>query len=268
MSKAIDTQGPAAFNASPPWTGDSRFAIYYAPSRTSLWWAAGCQWLSRDPESGIELSPPVIPGLSARSRDVASLSRSPQRYGWHGTLVAPARCATGVTSREVLSRAYAWARKQRSFEIAVEPAALGRFVAIRPATADAQTAMRALAAHALYEFAPLRAKPDEAELQRRLEAGRADLTPRQRELLKEWGYPYVLDEFRFHMTLSDSIEAEDRETLIDWWKQQMPALGPLRIDAAAVFLEPRPGEPFVLVARLPFGDAGAGTGPNAEGGKQ
>jgi hypothetical protein len=197
------------------------------------------------------------------------LSRSARRYGWHGTLVAPARCATGITSSEVLSRARAWARKQRSFDIAVEPAALGRFVAIRPATDDAQAAMRALAADALREFAPLRAEPAEADLQRRLEAGGADLTPRQRELLNEWGYPYVLDEFRFHMTLSDSIEAEDRETLIDWWKQHMPGLGPLRIDGAAVFLEPRPGEPFVLVARLPFGearsDAGSDAGADAEG---
>jgi Protein of unknown function (DUF1045) len=268
MSEAIDTRRHAGPNGSPPWTSDSRFAIYYAPSRTSPWWTAGCQWLSRDPESGIELSPPVIARLSTRSRDVASLSRSPRRYGWHGTLVAPARCATGITSHDVLSRAQAWARKQRSFDIAVEPAALGRFVAIRPATAGAQAAMRALAADALHEFAPLRAKPGEADFQRRLAASRADsaeLTPRQQQLLREWGYPYVLDEFRFHMTLSDSIEPEDRETLIDWWKQQMPALGPLRIDGAAVFLEPHPGEPFVLVARLPFGDSGASAGANAEG---
>ncbi|MEA3117561.1 MAG: hypothetical protein QOI13_831, partial [Paraburkholderia sp.] len=69
------------------WTAKSRFAIYYAPSRTSPWWDAGCRWLARDPESGALLAPPAVPALAARSRDVPSLSRAPQRYGWHGTLV-------------------------------------------------------------------------------------------------------------------------------------------------------------------------------------
>jgi putative phosphonate metabolism protein len=234
------------------WTAKSRFAIYYAPSRQSPWWDAGCRWLARDPESGTELAPPVIPALATLSRDVASLSRSPQRYGWHGTLVAPARCAPSAAPEEILSRARAWALRQRPFDLDVEAASLDQFVAIRPATADGAAAMHALAADALHEFAPLRAMPSESERSRRLQA---NLTARQRELLDRWGYPYVLDEFRFHMTLSDSIDSHDRQVLLDWWRTQLPALGPLRIDGAALFIEREPGKPFVLARRLPFGDA-------------
>lgn len=234
------------------WSAHSRFALYYAPSRASRWWEAGCRWLGRDPESGAALAPPVVPALAARARDVASVSSSPRRYGWHGTLLAPSRCADGTTLENVLPRALAWARRQSPFDVPVEAAALDRFVAIRPATADGAAAIGALAADALREFAALRAMPTEDDRRRRLEA---NLSARQRELLDEWGYPYVLDEYRFHMTLSDAIEPEDRRVLIDWWRAQASALGPLRIDAAALYVEPRPGAPFSLFARLPFGGA-------------
>ncbi|HTH74852.1 MAG TPA: DUF1045 domain-containing protein [Trinickia sp.] len=240
----------AQFNAPFDWTPETRFAIYYAPARESSWWSTGCQWLSRDPESATVLAPPTIPALAARSVDVASLSRAPQRYGWHGTLVAPTRLAPGAKPHDLLERALAWARRQHPFELPVEAAALHEFVAIRPATPDGEAAMRELASDALHEFVALRAMPSDAERRRRLES---DLSPRQRELLERWGYPYVLDEFRFHMTLSDSIEPDDQQVLIDWWRMQLPELGPLPIDGAALFVELKPGQPFVLAARLPFG---------------
>ncbi|PTB20987.1 phosphonate metabolism protein [Trinickia symbiotica] len=245
-------QWDGQYNEPIEWLGESRFAIYYAPARGSLWWSAGCRWLSRDPESAETLAPPLIPALAERGLDVPGLSHSPRRYGWHGTLVAPARAAAGVRFDDIVARALAWARRQRRFELAVEAAALERFVAIRPATADGAAAIGALAADAVREFAPLREMPSEAERRRRLDS---KLTERQRELLDRWGYPYVLDEFRFHMTLSDSIDSEHRQILIDWWRARLPDLGPLSVDGAALFVEPRPGEPFTLAARLPFGDS-------------
>jgi hypothetical protein len=234
------------------WAAESRFAVYYAPPAASPWWSAGCRWLSRDPETGAALTPPVVPALAERSLDVPALSRSPKRYGWHGTLVAPARAVNGVSFDAIVDHARKWARRQRPFDLAVEVAALERFVAIRPATLEGANAIHALAADALRTFAPWHAQPNEPDRRRRLQT---NLTARQRELLDQWGYPYVLDEFRFHMTLSDSIEADERQAMIDWWRAQLTELGPLPIDGAALYVEPCPGEPFVLAKRLPFGDA-------------
>jgi hypothetical protein len=234
-----------------PWLPASRFAIYYAPSRGSPWWGAGCRWLGRDPETRTVLAPPLIPALASRGRDVAALSRAPARYGWHGTLVAPARCAPGITPDDVLHDALEWARHQRAFEMPVEAASLGNFVALRPAAASGEAAIAALAADALRVLAPLRAVASEHEKRRRLESG---LSVRQGELLERWGYPYVLDEFRFHMTLSDAIADDgDRAVLLEWWHEHAPRLGPLDVDGAALFVESEPGAPFVLWARLPFG---------------
>jgi putative phosphonate metabolism protein len=240
-----------AHRAAPRCPAGSRVALYYVPARDSAWWAAGCEWLGRDPESGAALMPPLVPALDARGLDVAQLTRAPRRYGWHGTLLAPAHLPEDLAFDALLAHARDWARRQTPFDLPVTVDALGRFVALRPATDAAAHAMRALAADALHAFAPWRAMPSAAERARRLDAG---LSERQQALLERWGYPYVLDEFRFHMTLSDSIDTPEREILIDWWRSREAALGALRIAQVGLFVEPQRDASFTLVARLPLGN--------------
>lgn len=234
-------------NAPFEWAADARFAVYYAPSRESSWWQAGCEWLGRDPESGAVHAPPQP---SALSRAVSDLTRAPRRYGWHGTLVPPFRLGQGTTQYDLLAAAQAWARTQTPFALAVEAARLGDFVALRPAGTEGDEALRTLASDALRTLAALRAVQEAAELERRLAA---PLTERQRALTVEWGYPYVFDEFRFHMTLSDSLASTaERDALVAYWHEAAARLGPLQVDSAAIFVEPAPGAPFVLWQRLPF----------------
>jgi hypothetical protein len=232
------------------WSAEARFAVYYAPSRDSAWWQAGSEWLGGDVESGVPYTPPQPPTLI---RAVSELTKAPRRYGWHGTLVAPFRLADGVTPLAVLDDARGWAQQQAPFNLPVEAATLDDFVALRPATPNGEAAMRELASSALRTLGGLRAEPSAVDLARRLAA----LTGRQRTLLIEWGYPYVFDEFRFHMTLSSSLEAADeRAALVAWWRERIAGLGPLVVDSAALFVEPAPGEPFVLWQRLPFQTGG------------
>jgi hypothetical protein len=283
----------AAADDAARWPADARFALYYAPPRASGWWQSGCAWLGRDAGEGgddgeggeggmggeggeardsgrhgqsgeagdsIDLRHPreigdsgplnAPGGLPALSRPLAELTDAPRRYGWHGTLVPPFRLAAGVSAAGLLLAAKDWASSQTGFTLAVEAATLGDFVALRPVSADGDTQMGALAAAALRALAPLRASPAPAELARRLQA---PLTERQRELLVEWGYPYVFDEFRFHMTLSNSLSsARDRAAIVAWWRGQIGQLGALPFDGVALFVEPAPGAPFVLWQRVPF----------------
>ncbi len=229
------------------WSAQARFAIYYAPARASGWWDAGSTWLARDAESGTSLVPHDAPALS---QPLAQLTASPRRYGWHGTLVAPFHLAEHVSVADLLEVSENWAQAQVPFALAVEAATLGDFVALRPATPSGDQQMRALAADALRTFTPLRVAPSRADIAKRMAA---PLTERQRELLVEWGYPYVLDEFRFHMTVSNSLDnAADRATIVEWWHREAQRLGPLTIDGASIFVEPAPGEPFMLWQRLAF----------------
>lgn len=229
------------------WAADARFAVYYAPSCTSPWWQAGCEWLGGDVETGAAYT---APQPSTVRRSVAELTQAPRRYGWHGTLVAPFRLADGVSPSAVLNEARRWAGEQKPFVLPVDAATLGDFVALRPAAPEGESGMRALASSALRALGGLRAAPSAADLARRLASS---LTERQRALLVEWGYPYVFDEFRFHMTLSSSLDAADeRAVLVSWWQDRIAELGPLVVDSAALFVEPTAGQPFVLWQRLPF----------------
>lgn len=130
---------------------------------------------------------------------------------------------------------------------------LGRFVALRPARAHDDDTLRTLAANALQSLDPLRARPSRESIEQRIADG---MSARQIELLREWGYPYVFDEYRFHMTLSDSRDdGNAREAIVSDWTRRIDTLGLLPMHGAALFVEPCPGAPFMLWQRLPFNNA-------------
>jgi hypothetical protein len=171
---------------------------------------------------------------------------SARRYGFHATLKAPFRLAEGRTAEELDA---AVARFAAATAGAVIPkltlARLGGFFALA-AGAEAP-GLHALADEVVRRFDDFRAPLSGAELARRDQAA---LTPRQRELLKSWGYPYVLDEFGFHLTVTDRVPDEQRpqveRVLSDWFAELLGADVP--VDALAVFTEAEPGAPFELNA--------------------
>jgi hypothetical protein len=211
-----------------------RFAIYAVPG-TGLAGAAGArlreraeQWLGRS-----AWPDPVTPGVPAgwTREAVDAMTVNARRYGFHATLKAPFRLADGRTAGE-LDAALARFAARRAGVVVPRPrlALLDGFYALVPGTGAAE--LHALADAVVTSFDRFRAPATEAELARREPAS---LTPRQRELLEAWGYPYVLDEFRFHLTLTDRIPQE--------WR---PA------DALALFTEAEPGAPFALQAVYPL----------------
>jgi hypothetical protein len=235
------------------WTTGSRIALYYAPPASSPWWRAGCEWLGRDVETGRLIEAPAEPVITALGQTIAALTGSPRRYGWHGTLVAPFQPAEGVTPQQVLSVAREWASHITPFHAPLSAVEMGRFVALRAGRPADDEAIRQIAASALYALASLRARPSPEDTERRLASG---LSERQQTLLHEWGYPYVLDEFRFHMTLSDALDlASLRASIVSLWKTRAEALGPLPFDGAALFIQPHSGALFTLWQRLPFANA-------------
>jgi putative phosphonate metabolism protein len=231
----------------------TRFAIYAVPG-TGPSDAAGAalretaeQWLGRS-VTGSPVTPGVPAGWARGAIDAMTVDA--RRYGFHATFKAPFQLAEGRTVAE-LDRAVARFAAARPGVLVPRLclARLGGFFALVPGTGSAE--LQALANEVVTGFDCFRAPATEAEIARRNPAA---LTPRQRELLEAWGYPYVLDEFRFHMTLTDRIPEARRtevERTLDGWFG--PLLGaPLRIDALAVFTEAAPGAPFTLHALHPL----------------
>jgi Protein of unknown function (DUF1045) len=227
----------------------SRIALYYAPPQDCAWWRAGCEWLGRDPQSGEifdHAASSSIAGVPYRE-----VIAAPRRYGWHGTLVAPFHCASGVGPLDVLATAQSWARGITTpADIALRPALMGRFVALRAASEADEAILRDVAASALRALAACRTRASSEDVERRIVPG---MSARQIALLREWDYPYVMDEFRFHMTVASSLDSPAaQEAVAAEWRTRIESLGPLPFNGAALFVEKEPGADFTLWKRLPF----------------
>lgn len=207
-----------------------RYALYYAPPPGPLAEAAA-RWLGRDAETGTPLTQPY-PELEAQTV-------SPRRYGFHATLKAPFRPATGATEEDLVEVLDAFAADHRPVMLeGLELKLLDGFLALVPA-GDTR-ALNALAADVVTRFEPFRAPLTEAETARRKPE---TLSPAQRHNLALYGYPYVMDEFRFHMTLSDRLAPAAAERLAALAREAvMPHVtAPFRIDQLVLFGEDEAG---------------------------
>lgn len=226
----------------------ARYAIYYAPEPGSPLDRFGAAWLGRSAHTGAAVERTAVPGIEPQR--LHDLTAEPRRYGFHGTLKPPFALREGTTAAELVDAARAFAAARAPFLLPpLKLAALGRFLALVPSAPSPE--LEALAEDAVRALDRFRAPPSDAELARRRRAG---LTPRQEELLALWGYPYVMDAFRFHLTLTGPLEPEDRERLMAVLQPMIADLrrDPLPMDAVCVFEEAAPGVAFAIAARLPF----------------
>jgi hypothetical protein len=130
------------------------------------------------------------------------ITATPRRYGFHATLKPPFRLAPGRTVadlRTAVAEVAAVTPPITGARLHLER--LGPFLALVPASEHAPFSR--LADAMVRELDAFRLPPSDAEVARRRAAG---LTPAQDAHLLRWGYPYVFDEFRFHMTLSGKLD--------------------------------------------------------------
>lgn len=178
--------------------------------------------------------------------DVQDVTAGPRRYGFHATLKAPFRLTEAVTEADLHAHAATFALSRGPLMIAgPKPTVVGRFRALTPAAGSDR--LDRLGAEVVRAFDALRAPLTEAEYRRR-EPER--LTVRQRALLDRWGYPYVFDEFLFHMTITDSLPREraaDVDRAIDDHFAQVTGID-VPLTSLAVCVEPTLGEGFTVLS--------------------
>ena len=230
----------------------TRYALYFAPPPGTACHDAGSTWLGRDAENDAQRLQPPIDGMPPSV--LAALTTSARRYGFHATLKAPFRLVAGCEEADLLAMARRFCSTQHP--VPLHDLAVHRqddFLALCPAMHDAE--VNALAMRCVGEFDTLRAAPHADELTRRRHAG---LGTRGEELLLRWGYPYVDEAYRFHMTLTDSLAAVDTATVAALERAAtvhfQPALtaGPMAIEALCVVKEDAPGAPLSIIARYGF----------------
>jgi len=205
-----------------------RYAIYYSAPRGSALDRFGAQHLGYDAWTGDDLSfPEGVP------TDWRELTDDPRKYGFHATLKAPYALAPGESEAALTAACADFARTPRPVPvIAPVVSSISGFIAVVPAgPPDELTQLAADCVRAFDRFRAALTPEDRAR--RRPER----LTPRQRAHLDRWGYPYVMEEFRFHMTLTGRLDDARRGPVLDLLGRRFQALGltSLAIDGIALF---------------------------------
>lgn len=227
-----------------------RYAIYFAPDPASPLWRFGSTVVGYDAATGHDLPSAATTGHSTEAWRL--ITEEPRRYGFHATLKAPFELAARADPTAVLVATQQLAAYLAPVTLAgLRVAEIGRFIALVPSQPSAD--LLTLAATVVDRLDHLRAPLSQADRARRL---RSPLTPRQVAYLDRYGYPYVLDEFRFHMTLTGPIDdaaerARIREALAAAYATAVTA-GPVVIDALALFRQDRRDDRFRIVAHCPL----------------
>ncbi len=227
-----------------------RYAAYFAPAVDSPWWQAGSAWLGRCAARQQALAQPPVPGVPAAEQQ--RLTAAPRRYGWHATLKAPFALAPEVDLTTLRAGLREVCRSLQPFDLPrLQVTRLDDFLALVPA--GESRALHAVEQACVAGLQPLAAPLSHAELQRRRAAG---LTPEEDALLLRWGYPYVMERFRFHFSLTGALPGVPEPVVqalhqaATHWFAPLP---PCRMDAVALFAEPHPGADFVLLERVELG---------------
>jgi putative phosphonate metabolism protein len=228
-----------------------RYAVYYAPRQAEPLARFARNWLGRDPELDAACPRVQIAGIDPTR--LYEITADPRHYGFHGTLKPPFALADGVTEQEFLSRALVFAAAHPPIHLkALSVVGIDGFLAMVPREPVAE--LNDLAAACVRTFDRFRAPSSRDDLVRRRTAG---LTPHQDELLMQWGYPFVMDEFRFHLTLTGRLSEPEYSQIHRALESLTGALcaKPVPIRDLTIFMQDRRSAPFRILARFPLGGA-------------
>lgn len=228
----------------------TRYAVYFAPAQGSGLERVCSAVLGRCARTGQALKQPNLPGMEPER--LVKLTAPPRRYGLHGTIKPPFFLAEGTTEAGLTDAVAALAAGVRAFDLPpLRLESIDSFLALTP-QAPCQE-LDTLARACVTQLDQFRREPSPEELARRRARG---LSAEQDRLLMQWGYPFVLQEFRFHLTLTGSIPdpAERQRVHAALVPLLSPVLGrPVPFREICIFRQPAPSAPFTLLRGLGLG---------------
>lgn len=195
-----------------------RHAIYFVPAADNVLYRFGASLIGYD---AYKAEPLAFSGkIEAEIGGWEQFTADPRRYGFHATLKAPISLATGRSEDELISAMDDFANKPRVVP-AITPTvrSISSFIAIVPDKPCAE--LQAFARDCVTAFDGFRAPLTAADRERRNVSA---LSEQQITYLDRWGYPYVLEEFRFHMTLAGSVPADRLETVTGILRERFATL--------------------------------------------
>jgi hypothetical protein len=186
-----------------------RYAIYFVPAVDSMLYRYGSAILGYDCYSGNVMDfPQEFSGDDAVNWN--ELTAVPRRYGFHATLKTPFYLSPACTELQLTNALRNFAGLGHGVHgFAPTARLLNGFFAVVPLKGAAS--LDALAAPCTTIFDAYRAPMSPRERARRIALG---LSQSQIQNLDRWGFPYVLSEFRFHMTLTGKVPLRRRKAVL------------------------------------------------------
>ncbi|TPN16893.1 DUF1045 domain-containing protein [Mesorhizobium sp. B2-1-3] len=226
-----------------------RYAIYFTPQQDEKLARIAANWLGRDPFGAATRPVEAVGDLSAA--EVAFHTASARRYGFHATLKAPFRLAANETEASLRAALDAFAQATSVVMIPrLVVSQIDGFFALVPEAP--LPPLNRFADDVVRDFDRFRAPLTEAEIERR---SPDSLKPGEFRNLCQWGYPYVFESFRFHMTLSGRAGPQEslrlRLAIEGLFAEVLRQ--PVPVDALTLFIEPEPGAPFMVLSQHALG---------------
>jgi hypothetical protein len=227
-----------------------RYAICFAPEQGSALEAVAHAWFGRDSSGTVIARQSAVAGVS-RER-IEQLTRMSASFGMHGTLKPPFELMPHATEKGLLTVAEVIAKSWAPFEIPpLELGEVGFIISLMPESSS--TALENLATMCVRAFDGFRLPLSEAEEHA---YKRRRLTVHQRQMLEHWGYPYVMEEFDFHLSMTDYVHDDTERAAIMKAVEAAtaPVLHkPLIMRELTVFRQKAADAPMSIIARFPFG---------------
>lgn len=220
-----------------------RYAIYFAPEAGTPLEQFGARWFGLE-DSNNASDPTNSVYTSAAHRRVIAAAK---RYCFHGTLKAPFRLADGCDPEDLKSSLVSFAAREKAVQCGpLQLTALGAFLALTPQ--PDLDGLNKLAAKCVRQFDAFRAPLSKSEWVRRHPER---LTETQRALLDRWGYPYVMEAFRFHITLTGPLDETPRDEVKSQLDQLIAPVceGSFEVNSICLYGDPGDGKDFQFVER-------------------
>ena len=225
----------------------ARYAVYYTPEDSTPLADFAQQVLGRD-AGGRSVA--ASEGDYPDKQLAASVSATPAHYGFHATLKAPFHLRKGQSENSLLSAVEVLAQQQAPIVMhTLEPRKLSGFAALMFAVQP--TAIHQLANECVEQLEAFRAPLTPEDIQRRNPDA---LSKTQRYYLSKFGYPFVMSEFRFHMTLTGPLHAAEHAHYFTWLDAlyRRRVLSPPVLNRLVVFWQPDRTTRFTRVEEFSF----------------
>lgn len=216
-----------------------RYAVYFAPGDASELAEFGRQVLQAEP-------------LQNDHPARLSITRKAAHYGFHSTLKAPMELAQGYDKNALLEAVEAFVENKTKLPLTgIGPNVHKGFHALTLSHSATTAAVDQFAADVVKSFDHFRAPLSDADRVRR---NPAQLSQRQRHHLDLYGYPHVLEDFSFHMTLSHRVDSEAVSASYHKWLDELfshTVTQSPELDRLAVYWQPNRSTAFTRLAEFP-----------------